>query len=58
MVDYKNFNEKLFLQHKDEKVNAVAFPRLKKIYSYEWEKIVYDNERPYIWHDSFLSLEN
>ena len=57
-----NFHEELLLQHKDERVdervNEIAFPRLNKKYSYEWEKILSDNERPYIWHDSILFLEN
>ena len=54
-----NFHEELLLQHKDERVNEIAFPRLNKKYSYEWEKIISDdNGRPYIWHDSLLFLEN
>ena len=55
----RNFTGELLLQHKDEKVNEISFPRLTKKYSYEWEKIIsYDNERPYIWHDSLLYLED
>ena len=54
-----NFHEELLLQHKDERVNEIAFLRLNKKYSYEWEKIISDdNGRPYIWHDSLLFLEN
>ena len=55
----RNFTEELLLQHKDEKVNEISFPRLTKKYSYEWEKIIsYDNERPYIWYGSLLYLED
>ena len=54
----KNFQEELFLQHQNERVNSIIIPRLKKIYSYEWEKILSDNEKPYIWHDSILFLED
>ena len=50
------FQEELFLRHENERVNSIIIPRLKKIYSYEWEKI--SEERPCIWHDSFLSLED
>ena len=54
----KNFQEELFLQHQNERVNSIIIPRLKKKYSYEWEKILSDNEKPYIWHDSILFLED
>ena len=53
-----NFQEELFMQHQDEKVNSIIIPRLKKKYSYEWEKIISEEERPYIWHDSILFLED
>ena len=54
-----NFHEELLLQHKNKKVNEIAFPRLNKKYSYKWEKIISDDSRrPYIWHDSILFLEN
>ena len=51
-----NFEEELFLQHPNERVNSIIVPRLKKKYSYEWEKIT-ENNSPYIWHDSMLSIE-
>ena len=51
-----NFKEELFLQHQNERVNSVIIPRLKKKYSYEWEKIT-ENDNPYIWLDSMLSLK-
>ena len=50
------FQEELFLQHQNERVNSIIIPRLKKKYSYEWEKI--SEENPCIWNDSFLSLKN
>ena len=53
-----NSEEELFLQHENKMVNPIILPRLKKKYSYEWEKILSDDERPYIWHDSILYLEN
>ena len=49
--------EELFLQHQNERVNSIILPRLKKKYSYEWEKIISEHERLYIWHDSILVLE-
>ena len=52
-----NFQEELFLQHQNERVNSIILPKLKKKYSYEWEKIISEDERPYIWHDSILFLE-
>ena len=54
----ENFQEELFLQHPNERVNSIIFRRLKKKYSYEWEKILFDEEKPYIWHDSILFLED
>ena len=51
-----NFTEELFLQHPNERVNSIVIPRLKKKYSYEWEKIT-ENSNPYIWHDSMLCIE-
>ena len=51
-----NFEEELFLQHPNERVNSIIVPRLKKKYYYEWEKIT-ENNSPYIWHDSMLSIE-
>ena len=51
-----NFEEELFLQHPNERVNSIIVPRLKKKYSYEWEKIT-ENNSSYIWHDSMLSIE-
>ena len=51
-----NFEEELFLQHQNERVNSIIIPKLKKKYSYEWEKIVFE-DKPYIWHDSMLLLE-
>ena len=53
-----NFEEQLFLQHENKMVNPIILPRLKKKYSNEWEKILSDDERLYIWHDSILYLEN
>ena len=49
------FEEKLFLQHQNERVNSVVIPRLRKKYSYEWEKI-HENEDPFIWLDTRLDL--
>ena len=51
-----NFTEKLFLQHQNERVNDIVIPRLRKKYSYEWEKIS-EEEYPYIWLDSRLDLK-
>ena len=51
-----NFKEELFLQHQNERVNSVIIPRLKKKYSYEWERIT-ENDNPYIWLDSMLILK-
>ena len=53
-----NFQEELFMQHQNERVNSIIIPRLKKKYSYEWEKITPEEEKPYIWHDSILYLEH
>ena len=52
----KKYTEELFLQHPNERVNSVIIPRLKKKYSYEWEKII-ESSNPYIWHDSMLCIE-
>ena len=52
----KKYTEELFMQHKNERVNSVIVPRLKKKYSYEWEKIT-ENDNPYIWLDSMLNLK-
>ena len=52
----KKYTEELFLQHQNERVNSVIIPRLKKKYSYEWEKII-ESIHPYIWHDSMLCIE-
>ena len=52
----KKYTEELFLQHQNERVNSVIIPRLKKKYSYKWEKIIQD-KNPYIWHDSMLCIE-
>ena len=51
-----NFTEELFLQHSNERVNSIIIPKLKKKYSYEWEKIT-ERLNPYIWHDSILCIE-
>ena len=53
-----DFQEELFLQHQNERANSIIIPRLKKKYSHEWEKILSEEERPYIWHDSILFLED
>ena len=50
------FEEKLFLQHKNERANSVVIPRLRKKYSYEWENI-HENENPFIWLDTRLDLK-
>ena len=52
----KKYTEELFLQHPNERVNSIIIPRLKKKYSYEWEKIN-ESINPYIWHDSMLCIE-
>ena len=50
------FKEKLLLQHRDERVNNIIIPRLRKKYSYEWEGI-YENEKDvYIWLETRLDL--
>ena len=49
------FEEKLTLQHHDEWVNNIIMPRLKKKYSYEWEKIN-EEKYPFIWLDTRLDL--
>ena len=51
-----NVKEELFMQHRNERVNSVVIKRLKKKYSYEWEKIT-ENDNPYIWIDSMLILK-
>ena len=51
-----NFTEELFLQDSNERVNSIIIPKLKKKYSYEWEKIT-ESINPYIWHDSILCIE-
>ena len=36
------------------------FPELlaiKKNYSFKWEKLLFENEKPYIFHDTKLNLE-
>ena len=51
------FEEKLLLQHRDERVNNIIMPRLRKKYSYEWERIHENEKDVYIWLDSRLDLE-
>ena len=54
----KNFEEKLLLQYENERVNDIVLPRIKKKYSYEWEKI--DDEyqfNAFIWLDTRLNLD-
>ena len=50
-------SEEVFMQHK-EKTNSVLIEKYKKNYSCEWEKLLFEYERPYIFHDSILYLEN
>ena len=49
------FEEKLTLQHHDERVNNIIMPRIRKKYSYEWEKIN-EEKYPFIWLDTRLDL--
>ena len=54
----KGYEEELILEHKDEKVNEIVLPRLKKIYCYEWENIDDDyKSNSFIWLDTRLDLE-
>ena len=53
----EDFEEKLLLQNGNERVNDIVLPRLRKKYSYEWEKI--DDEylsNAFIWLDTRLNL--
>ena len=52
-----DFTEEVFMQHK-EKTNTILIEKLKKNYSYEWEKLLFEYERPYIFHDTVLYLED
>ena len=54
----EDFEEKLILQHENERVNDIVLPKLRKKYSYEWEKI--DDEyqsNAFIWLDTRLNLD-
>ena len=51
------FEEKLLLQHRDERVNNIIMPRLRKKYSYEWEGIHENEKDVYIWLDTRLDLK-
>lgn len=44
----------------DEKENQgqLILTRVKKGYSYEWNKLLLEYEPPYIFHDTVLYLEN
>ena len=54
----KGYEEELILEHKDEKVNEIVLPRLKKKYCYEWENIDDDyKSNSFIWLDKGLDLE-
>ena len=53
-----DFREELFMQHQNDERVSIITPRLKKKYSYEWEKILFDHEKPYVFHDTILNLEN
>ena len=55
MANDNLFEEKLTLQHHDERVNNIIMPRLRKKYSYEWEKIN-EEKYPFIWLDTRLDL--
>ena len=52
------FQEQLLLQSGDDTVKEINLPRLKKIYSYEWENIDDDYlSNAFIWLDTRLNLE-
>ena len=52
----RNFEEKLLLRNENERVNDIVLPKLRKKYSYEWEKIT-DENNAFIWLDSRLDLK-
>ena len=52
----EDFEEKLILQHRNERRNEITMTKISKKYSYEWEKIE-ENEHYFIWLDTRLKLD-
>lgn len=43
---------------KDNETENLIIEKHKKNWSYEWNKLFFEWERPYIWHDTVLYLED
>ena len=44
--------------NKREEENNFLLPTVKEVYSFKWNKLVFEDEKPFIFHDTRLDLEH